>query len=87
MSALKGLPTSILAKIPIATPPLGTASNFVDPPNSETKFIIYEGVLLLIMVIFFAIRIFSRFRIIRRPTLDDREDNIISKSYYLLIIR
>ncbi len=58
--------------MPVGTPPLGKVPNFVDPPNSGTNFIIWNGILLWIMLGFFAIRIYSRLRIIRHLYMDDR---------------
>lgn len=74
MSYLEEISTSILAKLPLGTPPPGVSPNFFDPPNAGTSYIIYGEFMLPIMLGFFAIRIYSRFRIIRQPALDDRKE-------------
>lgn len=72
MSSLENVPAAVLAEMPVGTPPPGKVPNFVDPPNSGTNFIIWNGILLWIMLGFFPIRIYSRLRIIRHLYMDDR---------------
>jgi hypothetical protein len=70
-SAVDGIPDSILAQIAIGIPPNGTKSNFIDPPNSGNAMIVLGAVLLPVMGVFFAIRLYTKARIIRKYSWDD----------------
>ncbi len=71
MSSLESMPDFILAETPLGKPPQGVSSNFVDLPTSGTHFIIVGGVIVPIMLAFYAIRIHARYRLIRRLAWDD----------------
>ena len=73
MSSLVDIPAYLLAELPLATPPPGVNSNFDDPPTSGTKFIIVGGVMIPLMLVFFTIRIITKYTIIRRLSWDDCE--------------
>lgn len=66
-----GIPNAILAAYPIAKPPPGVESNFVNPPNAGYRLIIVGAVLLPIMCIFVTIRMLTKIRITRKATWDD----------------
>ena len=71
MSSLESVPASLLAVMPVGPPPPGVTPNFINPPNSGVRFIIFGGVLLPIMLSFFAIRVYCRLRILQHLHLDD----------------
>lgn len=88
MSSLEVIPDSILAEAPVAKPPQGVISNFVNPPTSGTQFIIYGGVIVPIMLGFFAIRVYSRLQVIRRLSWDDLTCSIATVGtvlYYICV--
>jgi hypothetical protein len=67
------IPDSVLAAYPLAAPPNGTLSNFVDPPTSGYKFVIVGAVLVPIMLAFVTIRVYSKVRIMGTRSSDDRK--------------
>ncbi|KAI9695556.1 MAG: hypothetical protein M1820_008569 [Bogoriella megaspora] len=71
MSSLEGLPDSVLAQIPLLPPPPGVVSNFVNPPNNGTSFIVFGAVIVPVMLAFFSIRLYTKFCIIRQRSWDD----------------
>ncbi|KAG9237431.1 hypothetical protein BJ875DRAFT_453923 [Amylocarpus encephaloides] len=66
-----GIPDELLAMFAIAPEPPGVKSNFINPPDRRAPFVVVGAVFLPIMMIFLTIRLYSKFRISRKPSWDD----------------
>lgn len=60
-----------LSKIPLAKPPPGVTSNFVNPPSLATPVIVVNVILLCLMVPVVVLRVYTRARIVRHVDWDD----------------
>ena len=58
--------------IPAGIPPPGVVPNLKSPPSAANAFFAEGSILLFIMFVFLGFRIYTKTRIARKATLDDR---------------
>jgi len=73
LNVIAHLPPEILETIPLATPPAGTSSNFINPQSSGFILTTVTSIFLVFQVIIFAARIYTRAFIARKLRWDDSE--------------
>ena len=56
---------------PVMPPPSGQVSNLVDPPSIASGLYITTGICLSLIVLFAALRLYAKFRILKKKTWDD----------------
>ncbi|KAG4033762.1 hypothetical protein MFRU_004g02650 [Monilinia fructicola] len=70
-SLISGLPPEVLSKLPAVAPPPGVTSNFVNPVSRGWVLTLVSSILAGMMIICYAIRVYTRFAIVRRLTWCD----------------
>ena len=82
------IPSEQLAQIPAGVPPPGVIPNLVNPPNAGNYIIIANSVLMVIMIIFVALRFYVVFRIKRKMGADDWTviAALIGSCYYFVVV-
>lgn len=68
---LSQLPAAELLQIPALSPPQGIIPNFAHPDNRGAILVIVNGVLLVLMAPFVAIRAYTKIAIVRKASWDD----------------
>lgn len=63
--------TEALLQSPAAQPPSGVTADFNNPPNHRTESIAILTVCNVICTVLFVIRVYTRFYLVRRFTLED----------------
>lgn len=58
-------------RLPALTPPPGTLPNFTHPRNRGPVLVVVNGILLGLMMVFLAIRVYTKLAIIRKISWDD----------------
>ena len=66
-------PGTDLSKIPALEPPPGVIPDFVNPPSLAKTLIIVNVIFMVLMVIFVALRVYSKALVIRAMGWDDCE--------------
>ena len=62
---------AVIQGLPAAKPPVGVVPNLVDPGSEGPILIAVGSVLVAIMLLFVAVRIYTKFTIVRRSSPDD----------------
>lgn len=60
-----------LSQIPAAQPPAGVTPNFVNPPSLDTVYRVSVYLFVPLMFVFVVIRLYARFRLVRKVGADD----------------
>jgi hypothetical protein len=66
-----GIPDSALAQVPAMQPPVGTTSNFIDPPSRNAAIIALNSVFLALMVPMVSIRLYVKAHVLHKIWWDD----------------
>lgn len=64
-----------LSQIPAAQPPAGVTPNFVNPPSLDTVYRVSVYLFVPLMFVFVVIRLYARFRLVRKVGADDSTHN------------
>jgi hypothetical protein len=75
---INSIPSNLLATLPAAAPPPGVIPNFDHPPSRSNLLLGLTTAFLVLAVISYFIRMYTKIRILRKVTWDDCKSNVIA---------
>lgn len=84
---VESIPPALLKEVPAMSPPPGETSNLINPHSTGPAFSAAASVLTCLVVLAYAVRVYTKAFILRKASWDDCEIRALVKEKLVLTLR